>query len=279
MAIIDTSYLASNVSEIETQRTKIMEQLAAGYKINSAADNAAVLAISSQMTKEINSSTVSIRNSNDGISITETGSAALDSITENLQRIREISLAADSGVYSSEDISNMQVEVDTLVSEISRVAEQTRFNGQQLFSGDFSVNIQTGSNAGDSGITINIGNLNIDSLGTDSTNNVASIQGGGANSLSSGNIANTIDIIDNALNQVSSEKANLGSISNRFSSAINSIENNLLSSKETQSRLIDTDYASATAQLTKNLLLENVNISVMAQANSQASNILGLFTL
>ncbi|MEO5355822.1 MAG: flagellin FliC [Nitrospirae bacterium YQR-1] len=167
--VINTNIMSLNAQR-NLRRTQgplqdAMARLSSGYRINSAKDDAAGLAISTRMSSQVRGLTVSVRNANDGLSMVQTAEGAMDEITNNLQRIRELGVQAMSGQYGVTDISYMQKEVNALVEEIGRISEQTKFNGQRLLAGGFDSKLHTSYSASDSQIRISVGSMNTDALG------------------------------------------------------------------------------------------------------------------
>ncbi len=276
----------NEINQIHNNLNSNMAKLSSALRINSAKDDAAGLAIATRMTSEERSLMTAVRNANDGMSITQTAEGAMNEMTNNLQRIRELSIAARSGQYSESDINNMQQEVDALVGEINRISEQTTFNNRQLLNGSFSASISLSDDPGEGGIDINVDNLGVGSLGADggrTLDTIMSSEGAQSIGLSTGggetltsNPAGAVEIVDSALNQIMSTKSSLGAITNRFEAAARNIDNNLVSTTASKSRIMDADMATETANNTKNLILQQAAVSVHAQAGRLPQNILSL---
>ncbi len=275
------------INKTHNRLNRNMATLSSGLRINSAKDDAAGLAIATRMTSQERSLMVAVRNANDGISIAQTAEGAVNEITGSLQRIRELAVSARSGQYGEEDISNMQREVDALVGEINRISGQTMFNNRPLLDGSFSASISLSDDPQNRGIDISVNNMGVENLGAGggrSLDTIMSTEGarsiglsaGGQESLSVNNGAGALEIIDGALNQVLNAKSSLGAVSNRFEAAIKNIDNNVLSTAASRSRIMDADMADATAQNTKNLIMQQAGIAVHSQANSLPQNALSL---
>ncbi|WP_221801394.1 flagellin [Oceanobacter mangrovi] len=161
-----------NLNTSQAANQTAMERLSSGLRINSASDDAAGLAISTRFTSQINGLTVATRNANDGISLAQTAEGALSSINENLQRIRELSVQSSNATNSDVDREALQAEVDQLLAEISRTAEDTDFNGRTLLDGSFSATFQVGANAGQT-VDVSIDELTADRLGVSKSNGVS----------------------------------------------------------------------------------------------------------
>ncbi|KJR42799.1 Flagellin [Candidatus Magnetoovum chiemensis] len=146
-----------NLRRTEGPLQETMQRLSSGLRVNSAKDDAAGLAIATRMTSQIRGLTVAVRNASDGLSIAQTAEGAMDEVVNDLQRIRELAVQAKSGQYTASDIQYMQIEVNTLVEEIERIADQSKFNGVNLFNGYFDMSLQVSFAATDSTIGINMG--------------------------------------------------------------------------------------------------------------------------
>ncbi|MBF0336260.1 MAG: flagellin [Nitrospirae bacterium] len=170
--------IQTNVMSLNAQRnlrktqpllTEAMQRLSSGYRINSAKDDAAGLAISTRMTTQTRGLTVSVRNANDGLSIAQTAEGAMDEITNNLQRVRELAVQAMSGQYGITDVSYMQQEVNALVEEIGRITEQTKFNDKRLLAGTstgaFTTRLHVSYAASDAQVQLVLNSLNTDAIG------------------------------------------------------------------------------------------------------------------
>jgi flagellin len=269
MTVINTNTAAlraQNGSRLADQALQTsMARLSSGLRINSAADDAAGLAISSSMTSQINGMNQAISNANDGISMAETGDGALNEVTNMLQRIRELAVQSSSGTYSDSDRTNMNAEVTQLTSQISDILSNTQFNGVNLFDGTAgtsgAVAIQTGANSGD---TVDISFTKI------------------ADSTSATSVATTTDAsaalttVDAQLATVNTYRANLGASESRLNSVVNNVTNNVTNLTDAQSRIQDTDYSAETTNLAKAQILSQAATAMLAQANQSQQGVLKL---
>ena len=188
----------SNIASLNAQRQltsagseldQASERLASGRRINSAADDAAGLAITNRQTSQIRGLDQAIRNANDGISLIQTAEGALDETTNILQRMRELSIQSSNGIYSNSDRATLDAEVQQLKAEIDRIAETTAFNGQNILDGSLGeLSLQVGSEA-DETIGFEIGTLDAESLGGASSGDVIG-------TVMSGNVAAAADLVD-----------------------------------------------------------------------------------
>ncbi|PTB98244.1 flagellin FliC, partial [Thalassospira xiamenensis] len=164
-------YVNTNVSSLNAQRQlmtsgngldQAFQRLSSGFRINSAADDAAGLQISSRMTSQIEGLNQAVRNANDGVSLAQTAEGAMQEITNSLQRIRQLSIQSQNGINSAEDRAALQKEVAALTTEIDRVASTTTFGGEQLLNGSLEAVFLVGANAGES-ISVNLNSTSFDS--------------------------------------------------------------------------------------------------------------------
>lgn len=163
-----------NLGTSQADTNQALQRLSSGLRINSAKDDAAGLAISTRFDSQIKGIAVAIRNSGDGVSLAQTAEGALGSMTESLQRVRELALQAANGTNSASDREALQAEAKQLIEEIARTAEGTNFNGVKLLDGSFATSIQVGANAGDT-VDISIAKLTADTLGVAAKNGVSSV--------------------------------------------------------------------------------------------------------
>lgn len=262
-------FINTNVASLNARRNldkntvtlgKTFNRLASGLRINSAADDAAGLAISNRFTAQIKGLNQAGRNANDAISLTQVAEGALDETTNALQRIRELAVQAANDTYNSGDRLSLQKEVDQLVAEIGRIANDTEFNSIGLLTGSYTgKKFHIGAFSGQT-ITVSIGDARASALGVSL----------GAANLSSQSKANAvITRMDNALNSISDIRANLGAIQNRFESTIANLANVVENLSASRSRIMDADIAFETSQLTKKSILQQAGTAVLAQANQQ----------
>ena len=260
----------TNIASIDAQRNldttqlslnQSMQRLSSGLRINSAADDAAGMAISESMQANIGSMTQAVQNANDGISMTETAEGALNETSTLLINMRQLATQASNGTMSASDLSNIQVEFSALQSEISRVSNVTSFNGLNLLNGSLSggTTLQIGAgNTADDKLTVTIGNASAATLSVDSSSAAVSTQAAAQASLAA---------IDSAINQVSTMQGSLGSIQNRLQDAINNLQVAVENTTAANSRIVDVDVASETANLSRSQVLEQAGISVLSTAN------------
>jgi flagellin len=272
-----TLFVNTNVSSLNAQRqlftsnnelSTAFERLSSGFRINSAADDAAGLQISDRITSQINGLDQAVRNANDGISLAQVAEGALSETTNALQRIRVLAIQSQNGINSSSDRAALQLEVSALKQEISRIASTTQFAGVTLLDGTYSASFLVGANAGQT-ISVNIsrtGGYGFSGLsnGTDVT--VATGEGASA----------ALTVVDSAISAIGGVRATLGAIQNRFQSTIRNLSNISENASAARSRIRDTDFATETAQLTRFQIIQQASTTVLAQANQRPQAALSL---
>ncbi|MDR3284314.1 MAG: flagellin [Treponema sp.] len=255
-----------------------IEKLSSGQRINKAGDDASGLAVSEKMRSQIRGLNQAGRNIQNGISFIQATEGYLQETTDILQRVRELSVQSANGIYSDEDRMQIQVEVSSLIAEVDRIASHAQFNGMNMLTGRFSdggdvtMQFQIGANA-DQSVQVYIGEMTASSLG------LLGGQGGAAERLEIGSVesANTaIGTVDEALKNVSKQRADLGAYQNRFETASGGIAVASENLQAAESRIRDTDMASEIVEYTKNQILTQSGTAMLAQANSQAQNVLAL---
>ncbi len=256
-----------------------MSKLSSGLRINKAADDASGLAVSEKMRSQIRGLHQAERNIENGVSFIQTTEGFLQETEDVLQRIRELSVQAANGIYTSEDRMQIQVEVSQLVDEMNRVASHAQFNGMNLLTGRFAENsatgnvmqLQVGANM-DQRENIFIGTMTAEALGLQNEQG-----GGGIVTLSSAEEANrTIGIVDEALTVVNKQRANLGAYQNRFEMAAKGIAIAAENLQASESRIRDVDMAKETVEFTKDQILDQAGTAMLAQANVRAQSVLQL---
>lgn len=264
----------ANINDMNVQNT--MNALASGKRINSAKDDASGLAVSIKMKSMIKGLNQASRNIADGSSMLNVASGYLQETTDILQRIRELAVQSSNGIFSADQRSMIQIEVSQLVSEIDRIASSATFNGLQLFTGKFA----TGNEA----ITLHIGSqtdqqisFNLEAA-TAEAFGLKNVQGSGESlSISSPDEANmAIATVDEALLRVSKSQALIGANQNRMEVAKKGIDIAAENMAAANSRIEDTDMAEKIVELSKNQILSQSSLAMMAQSNSKNQNVLAL---
>ncbi len=278
----------TNVMSLNAQRNTIqnsasmattLQRLSSGLRVNSAKDDAAGLAIATRMDTQVRGMNVAIRNANDGISLAQTAEAGMNTITEMLQRMRELSVQAANSTNTTGtggDVDKLNDEYTQLGSEIQRNLQSVQFNGQSLLSGVAgNFTFQVGANSGTSQqITIASGSLE---LGTTAVSGV--FGAGAASALSTatnaGNTAN-IGAIDTAISAVNASRAKLGAVQSRFENTINFLRSAVEQQAAAKGRIMDADFAAETANLSRAQILQQAGTAMIAQANQVPQNVLSL---
>ena len=254
-----------------------IEKLSSGQRINKAGDDASGLAVSEKMRSQIRGLNQANRNIQNGVSFIQATEGYLAETTDILQRIRELAVQSANGIYSDEDRMQIQVEVSQLVAEVDRIASQAQFNGMNMLTGSFSQNsdrimqFQIGANV-DQNERVYIGTMTAQSLGLKGAQ--GSEEGVSINTPDTANMA--IATVDEALKNVSKQRADLGAYQNRFEMAANGVSVAAENLQAAESRIRDTDMASEMVQYTKNQILTQSGTAMLAQANSQSQNVLAL---
>jgi flagellin len=269
-------FVNTNVSSLNAQRqlagsgnalNTSFERLSSGFRINRASDDAAGLQITDRMTTQIQGLNQAVRNANDAISLTQTAEGAMQEITNSLQRIRTLAVQSQNGINTSADRTALQKEVSALKTEISRIGTTTQFAGVDLLTGGYSAAFLVGANGGQ---TISV--------------NLSRTGGFGASGLSLSNttVATAADAsaaltaIDSAISSIGAARADLGALQNRFQSTIRNLSNIVENVSSARAQIRDTDFATETAELTRNQIIQQASTTILSQANQRPQSALSL---
>lgn len=244
------------------------ERLSSGKQINSAADNAAGFAISNRLTAEIRGLNQASQNANNGISYLQTAEAGLFSITDGIQRIRELALQASNGILSDQDRGYINKEAQQIRDEIMRTIETSNFNGKKLFGNNASVDLQVGTSRGD---TINMNLADFEQI-------VADLGFNNLDLSTRANASSAIDTMDQFQTEVNSAGAEIGAGINRLEATISNLDNRSVKSAASRSRIVDTDFAKESTNLALNSIKLSAEIAMKSQANQRAGNVLRLLS-
>lgn len=264
-----------NLTNVTERLGKNFKRLSSGLRISTAADDAAGLAISERLRSTIRSLDQASRNANDAISLTQTAEGGLNEVSNILIRLRELAIQANTGTISSSDKDLLQTELSQLVSEIDRISQAVDFNGISLLDGSSTqveFAIGDGSTANIDTISVSLDSIRTSSL-TDGNTALSSIDIG-----SSGDVSSALASIDAAIDTVNTFRARLGATENRLTSAIGNLANQVESLSAAESRIRDVDVARESADLTRNSIIQQSALSVLAQANLQPQAALTLLT-
>jgi flagellin len=269
-------FVNTNVSSLTAQRNLFdssqnlstsFERLSSGFRINRAADDSAGLQITDRLTTQVQGLNQAARNANDAISLVQTAEGSLGEVTTSLQRIRTLAVQSQNGINSSADRVALQKEVSALKTEITRIATDSQFGGIDILDGSYSTSFLVGANAGqniDISLTLSSG-YGTAGLGLSDVS-VASV-GGASAALAS---------ISEAISTIGGVRADLGALQNRFQSTIRNLTNISENVAGAKSRIKDTDFASETAELTRNQIIQQASLTVLSQANQRPQAALSL---
>ena len=271
--VINTNYAAvlarKNLAEVQRQMDKSVERLSSGKRINNAADDAAGSAIAGRMESQIRGLTMAIRHAKDGQSLVGTSEGAMQEVNKILQRMRELAVQAVSGVASQTDKNYLQLEMKHLISEIYSIGQNTKFNDMNLLTGG-TFTFYTDIDVAGSAITTVTAQISLSKLNVATA--TVSIGGGET----AAGINDVISVIDQALARVDNKRAALGAVSNRFDHIVDNLQNVIMNTVQSQSRIVDADFSIETTNLTRNTVLQQAATSMLAQANAQKNSILAL---
>ncbi len=251
-----------------------MQRLSSGLRINSAKDDAAGLSIATRMDAQARGMNVAIRNANDGTSLTQTADGALSSVSDSLQRMRELAVQSRNATNSSSDKDSLNKEFAALQSEITRVLAGTTFNGKAILGADAtSLTFQIGANTtSNDTITLSTTNLSTNGSLTAVTGSSVVID----SSATSGAIGTVIDNIDLAINKINDSRADMGAAQSRFDSIVSNLQSSVVNQTAARSRIMDTDFAAETANLSRAQVLQQAGTAMVAQANQLPQQVLSL---
>jgi flagellin len=264
----------SNIASLNAQRNldtsqaslkTSLQRLSSGLRVNSAKDDAAGLGIAEKMTAQSRGMTVAARNANDGISLAQTAEGGLAVMGTHLQRMRELATQASSGQFDATNLAAIDKEFQALQSEVQRIAIATTFNGKQILGSDTAMSFQIGANTStDNQIAVST-----------VTGSFSAIVTGLAVS-TSGGATGSMTAIDAAINNVSTARAGLGALQSRFEGVVTQLQSQNENIQAARSRIMDTDYAAETANLSRSQILQQAGTAMLAQANQLGSSVLSL---
>jgi len=270
-----------NLSNTQNDLSKSLEKLSSGLRINRAADDAAGLALSEGLRSQVNGLNVAARNAQDGISVIQTAEGALTEVHSILQRVRDLAVQAGNDSNNAESRKAITTEVTALVDELGRIGDTTNFNGINLLdatagsTGNGVMSFQIGAGTGgDSQISLDLsqGGIDIKTLATDLKAAIVTTDGFASASVA----AATIGTVDTAITSVSSGRAALGAVQNRFESAINSLNVSRENLQAAESRIRDVDMAGEMVNFTRSNILSQAGTAMLAQANQSNQGVLKL---
>ena len=252
---IDAVNSYRNLSVTQGQMSKSLEKLSSGFRINRAADDAAGLAISEGLRSQVGGLKVAVRNAQDGVSVAQTAEGALTEVHSMLQRMNDLSVQYNNGTQNTDSQAALSAEFTQLHEEITRIKDNTKFNGVELFAGTDLV-FQTGYDSADT-ITIS-----------------------GADALTDFDVSAAVitdsSTVQTAITDISTQRANLGAVQNRFEHTINNVNVAIENLSASESRIRDTDMAQEMMNFTRSQILSQAGTSMLAQANQAPQGVLSL---
>ncbi len=251
---IDAFNSYRNLSVTQGQMSKSLEKLSSGFRINRAADDAAGLAISEGLRSQVGGLKVGVRNAQDGISVAQTAEGALTEVHSMLQRMNELSVQYANGTQSTESQDALGAEFDQLQTEITRITDNTKFNGVTLFGGA-ALQFQVGSDSAD---TIEVSATALAAVDTSAA------------------VITDSNTVQTAITGISTQRAELGAVQNRFEHTINSVNVAIENLSASESRIRDTDMASEMVNFTRSNILSQAGTAMLAQANQAPQGVLQL---
>ena len=281
-----SAVINTNLASLNTQRNLTasqaslatsLQRLSSGMRVNSAKDDAAGLAIAERMNAQVKGLNVAIRNANDAISLSQTAEGALGKVGENLQRMRELAVQAANGTNSSADRTTLDEEYTALAGEVTRVLQSTKFNGLSLLNASapaagFDFQVGANNNANEK--------INIATSDITAGAGIAAVTGAGASaSIADATGAKALaamDALSTAIDEVSSSRAKFGASQNRFEAVIANLQIASENQSASRSRIMDADFASETANLTRGQILQQAGTAMLAQANSLPNGVMAL---
>ncbi|MFJ2541568.1 flagellin [Microbacterium sp. NPDC087589] len=256
-----------NLSVNQNDVSKSLEKLSSGLRINRAADDAAGLAISEGLRSQVNGLNVAARNAQDGISVIQTAEGALTEVHSILQRVRDLAVQAGSDSNNADSRDAIKTEINSLGEELTRVAASTNFNGIKLLDSASTLTFQVGagSDAAEDQIAVTL----TDFSGLGATIGALTVD-------SAANALTTIAAVDAEITNVSTARAGLGAVQNRFESTINSLQVSAENLAAAKSRIADTDMAAEMVKYTASNILQQAGTAMLAQANQSGQGVLQL---
>ncbi len=281
MAVINTNIMSlnaqRNLSATQSALATSVQRLSTGLRVNSAKDDAAGLAIAERMNTQVRGMNVAIRNANDAISLAQTAEGALSKINDMGQRMRELAVQSANATNNATDRESLDAEFQALSAEIKRNLEGTSFNGTKLFAALATMTFQVGANnATTDQIAVVTANLTTE---TSMTGILGGGAGGGAAAADIKDVGKSreaLDKLDKMLATVNAKRAEFGATQNRFEAVIQTLQVSAENQTAARSRIMDADFASETAALTRSQVLQQAGTAMLSQANSLPNNVLSL---
>lgn len=259
-----------NLNNTQSDLSKSLEKLSSGLRINRAADDAAGLAISEGLKSQVGGLTVAARNAQDGISVVQTAEGQLTEVHSILQRVRDLAVQAGNDSNNTDSRAAIKTEVDQLTKELTRISGSANFNGINLLDGSnatLTFQVGAGSVAANDQIAVDLSGANVSTVAT---------AVGALTFDTSANALTSIAALDTQIKNVSTARANLGAVQNRFESTIRSLNVSQENLSAANSRITDTDMASEMVKYTRSNILSQAGTAMLAQANQSGQGVLQL---
>ncbi|MET0334030.1 MAG: flagellin [Rhizobacter sp.] len=259
-----------NTSATQNNLATSMQRLSSGLRVNSAKDDAAGLAIAERMNAQVRGMNVASRNANDGISLAQTAEGALGKVSDAIQRMRELAVQSANGTNNEDDRANLDAEYQQLASEVDRIIGGAKFNGTQLLDGSAAEFVfQVGAGGVDTAET--------DTITVESVDMGDLVGAWGAITGEDASLANTaIEALDAALTTVTTGRATMGAIQNRFDSVIANLATSAENLSAARGRIMDADFAAETMNLSRAQILQQAGTAMISQANQLPQQVLSL---
>ncbi len=257
-----------NTSATQNALQTSMQRLSSGLRVNSAKDDAAGLAIAERMNAQVRGMNVASRNANDGISLAQTAEGALAKVGDALQRMRELAVQAANGTNNEEDRGNLQAEFSQLNAEVDRIVGGSKFNGTNLLNAAATFTFQVGA-----------GTDPTDTISVDSVDLSATVTAVGALDISGADATGAtaaIDALDAAIIEVTTGRADMGAVQNRFDSVIANLAISAENLSAARGRIMDADFAAETMNLSRAQILQQAGTAMISQANQMPQQVLSL---
>jgi flagellin len=267
---IASQQVQKNLKQVSNDADSSLQKLSSGKRITKAADDAAGLAISTNLEAQTKGLRQATRNANDGISLVQTAEGGLNEVSNILVRMRELTVQAASDTVGENERGFLDKEYQQLSTEVDRISESTTFNGAQLLNGEGSgeMDFQVGAFSGEQN------KISFDS--SESNASASAIGIDGSSVADKGDALDSIAVIDDAINQVSGQRATLGSIQSRLSSTVSNLEVQTINQDSARSVIQDVDVAEESAKLAASSVVKQAGISTLSQANALPNNALRL---
>lgn len=257
-----------NLSVSQSSLATSLQRLSSGLRVNSAKDDAAGLAIAERMNAQVKGMNVAMRNANDAISLAQTAEGALAKIGDSLQRMRELAVQSVNASNSTADRTNLDAEFQQLNAEVTRVLTGTTFNGTDLLSTATTLTFQIGAT------TAATDQIDVATTDLSAGGGITAVTGGDVTSAA--NSTQAMTDLDTAIDEITTARSTFGAAQNRFDAVVSNLQVASENQSAARSRIMDADYATETANLSRTQILQQAGTAMLAQANSLPQNVLSL---